>query len=204
MQVNNNSFSSSVYYSLITTVKSAKNFVTSLPQKVQALWIKLNSAENRYFDRNYGYWAAPVDEKKTDAFGKLMVKENQREHWFRVTPYVAEFCCTISSAGFLIVGFRHKSLELVLAGCASIASHAVPKNWLLAIDKIGAGIAVLKLARTSFVFVQKPWLIVPAALVGVIFAADTFLADKSPHTLSHIAWHLSAAGFSELILRNGQ
>lgn len=105
---------------------------------------KPNCGKNRYFGRNYRYWASLAEEKKINAFGILIVQA-----LVKVTAYVAEFFC-IQVLSFIRHG--HKSSELILGDCVSIASDAASKKWLLKVDKIGAGVTVLKSIRASYAF----------------------------------------------------
>jgi hypothetical protein len=53
------------------------------------------------FTRDRGYWGV-CQAKRTNFFNKL--HNSQREDWYNVTIYVAEFWCTVSNIPFLVVG----------------------------------------------------------------------------------------------------
>lgn len=152
------------------------------------------------FTRGAGFWSHPKDEEQTGFFSRLTDINSQREDWYKVSSYVAEFWCTISNAGFLYVGIKHGSPELIFAGVASTVSHAIPKQWLLTVDKIAAFTAFVKLAREYRVLVENPWLLGPIALLGINIL-DVPLARKKGMTLPHVAWHVSAAFVADLFLK---
>ena len=72
------------------------------------------------FSRGDGFWTQTSDESKTGFFQKLTERKSQRENWYKISPYIAEFCCAISNVGFLYVGAKHQCPELVFAGLASV------------------------------------------------------------------------------------
>src|SRR5438105_3611497 len=82
-----------------------------------------SQASTSLFERGAGYCSNPADEGSALFFKALTAPESQRENWYAVTPYIAEFWCALSNAGFIYAGIKQKSPELVFAGCASIASH---------------------------------------------------------------------------------
>lgn len=118
-----------------------------------------------------------------------------------MTPYIAEFWCALSNIGFFYVGFAHGSPELIFAGTASLLSHSIPKQWLLTIDKIGVVIVAIKFITFYPIIRAHPWLLAPAAIAGIINAADAYLARTSGRTLPHVVWHLSAAFLAHIILK---
>ena len=180
-------------------VKDISNGIFS---KVSQLTGTIQTQEKRVFERKTGFWNTAEDEVKSGFFTKLIPRESQREHWYKVTPYVAEFWCTVSNVGFIYVGMQHKSPELVFAGIASIANHAIPKQWLLTLDKIGVAVALSKLARNYEGIINNAWLLLPVTAAGVIITADTYLAHTKPQTWPHVTWHLSAAYLSDVVLKN--
>jgi len=146
------------------------------------------------FDRNKdGYWTSSADEKNTGFFNKLTDPKSQREDWYKVTPYIAEFWCAISNIGFLAAGIHCRSPELLFAGTASILSHSIPKQWLLYVDKIGVLLVLSKVLREHETLTDNPWLLVPVGIAGLINATDAYLARNKGLTWPHIVWHLSSA-----------
>jgi hypothetical protein len=156
--------------------------------------------EKPSFTRGDGFWSKSTDEEKTGFFNRLTESPSQRENWYQVTPYIAEFWCTVSNVGLLAVGFYRRSFELVFAGSASVVSHTIPKQWLLLVDKIGAALVVLKLFREYKVIIENPFLIKPVAALGMVFVTDVCLARLKGITLPHVIWHLSAAAVAGFAL----
>jgi len=78
---------------------------------------------------------------------KLTPPESQREDWYVVTKYIAEFWCCISNIGFFIVcylfGFHQKTYPILAAAICSTLSHAIPIYPLLIIDKVAMYLAML-------------------------------------------------------------
>lgn len=154
------------------------------------------------FERNSGYWTSKSDESRNDFFGKLTEPKSQREDWYKVSPYVAEFWCALSNAGFIYVGYQHKCPELIFAGTASILSHSIPKQWLLHLDKLGVLLVASKAVRNYDVLIENPKLMLPLAMAGAINGADAYLARNKGYTWPHVAWHLSAAYIAHLFLQH--
>ncbi len=160
----------------------------------------IDNSKQALFSRGAGYWSKPSEEKKTDYFGKLTEQQSQREDWYNVSPYIAEFWCAISNAGFLYVGAKHNSPELVFAGLASIASHSIPKQWLLHVDKLGVAVVLLKFMREYKTIQKNPLLAAPLGIAGLINVTDMYLARKKGKTWPHVVWHLSAAALADVFL----
>ncbi len=152
------------------------------------------------FSRGAGYWSTPKDESNTSFFGKLTDAASQREDWYSVTPYCAEFWCTLSNAGFLYVGAKHKSPELIFAGLASIASHSIPKQSLLYVDKLGVLVVLSLFARKYQSFIDNPKLLIPVLGLGAINFTDMYMARQKGKTWPHVVWHLSAALVADYVL----
>jgi len=159
-----------------------------------------DNTNNGLFSRDEGFWTTPADENATGFFQRLTPRESQRENWYQVTPYVAEFWCTVSNAALLGVGLYYGSPELIFAGTVSVVSHAIPKQWLLYIDKIGVLCAVSKLARTYPVILKNPWLLAPIVGVAGLNALDTYCARNKGYTTPHLLWHCGAAAVAGLYL----
>ncbi len=163
---------------------------SSVVHAITELWGKKQPA----FERTPGLCYRPGDEDLTGFFCKLMPVHSQRENWYAVCPYVAEFWSCLSNAGFIYAGCQYKEPLIAIAGAASIASHAFPKNWLLYLDKTGAGLAGISLVRYYKTFIQKPWLFAPMAGVAGIFGADNYYFAQTLHyNWPHVLWHVSAA-----------
>lgn len=153
------------------------------------------------FERGPGFWSSPKDEADKSFFGALTDPKSQRENWYKVTPYIAEFWCTVSNIGFIYVGLKHNSPELVCAGIASIVSHTIPKQWLLAVDKIGVALVLSKAVREYSTLVRNPWLLAPLAIAGLINVSDAYLTRNHAQTWPHVIWHLSSAAFANEFLK---
>jgi hypothetical protein len=177
-------------------VNKLKSVTSSVFNAISELWTPAKPA----YERFPGEWYNAGFINRTDTFGALMPDYSQREDWYAVTPYISEFWCCGSNAGFLYVGYKHRSPEFLIAGAASVASHAVPRQWLLTADKIGAAIAAIKIIRSYKALRIKPWLLVPMALVGGIFLADVFLSQTFHFNWLHPLWHISAACGSNMFL----
>lgn len=152
------------------------------------------------FERGPGFWTQPTDEKIKSFFGSLTDINSQRENWYSVSPYIGEFWCTVSNVGFIYVGIKHQSPEMLFAGVASALSHSIPKQWLLTVDKIGVVVVLSKLVREYQVVIKHPWLFATAGLAGVINLADSYLARQHGQTIPHVVWHLSSALLADIFL----
>jgi len=117
-----------------------------------------------------------------------------------VTRYVAEFWCTVSNIGFFYVAWRYNCWELLVAATASVLSHAIPRQWLLTLDKLGVALVISKLARHYTIVVVHPWLIVLLGLSAFINMLDTYVARVHGQTWAHILWHLSSAFVASVVL----
>ena len=186
------------YCALITSKLTGA--ASSAFNAISELWRSPQQAYRRF----PGTWYNDGYVNRTDTFGQLMPDYSQREDWYAVTPYISEFWCFGTNVGFLQVGYNHRSPEFFIAGAASMASHAVPRQWLLTADKIGAAIAVIKILRSYRAFRIKPRLLVPMALVGGIFLADLFLSQTAHFNWLHPLWHISAACGSNMVLNAHQ
>lgn len=153
------------------------------------------------FERSAGFWSNPKDEINKTFFSKLTDIKSQRENWYKVSPYIAEFWCALSNAGFIYVGAKHNSPELLFAGIASFASHSIPKQWLLYVDKVGVAVVFLKLLKEYNVILENPKLVISLlAIAGAVNATDTYLARNKAKTLPHVVWHLSSACIADIFL----
>ena len=153
------------------------------------------------FEREAGFWSNPSDEQNKGFFSKLTDSQSQRENWYKVSPYIGEFWCALSNVGFIYVGIKHKSPELLFAGVASIISHCIPKQWLLYVDKLGVLVVLSKVIREYKVVMDNPRLLAPVGLAVSINATDAYLARNKGVTLPHVVWHLSAAVLANEFLK---
>lgn len=140
---------------------------------------------------------------------------SQREVWFQVTPWIAEFWCCLSNVGFLWVAYRHKEFGIAFAGIASILSHAIPWEPLLWIDKIGVVIAigsiVFRFSRQKSPSVRKKTerrskikkLAYSACLLLGMNFIDMYLSrnQRNLRPYPHVIWHCGAAFLSHLVLK---
>lgn len=148
------------------------------------------TTQNTPFTRGAGYWSNPEDEANTNYFGRLTDPKSQRENWYKVNPYMAEFWCAASNAGFIYVGIKHKSPELIAAGVASFVSHCCPKQWLLHVDKLGVGLVLTKCFREYKVIQNNPKLLALPLVAGAINGFDAYMSRKRGSTWPHVFWHL--------------
>lgn len=159
------------------------------------------TSQTALFERGAGYWSNPTDEGTNLFFKALTAPESQRENWYAMTPYIAEFWCTVSNAGFIYAGIKQKSPELLFAGCASMVSHAIPKQYLLYLDKLGVALVVLKAIRERAALQKNPKLLLPLIALGLINGLDAYLARNKGLTWPHVIWHLTAAYISNSLLQ---
>lgn len=126
--------------------------------------------------------------------------ETQREDWYAVTPYISEFWCALSNIPLIGVGIYHGCPEAIFAGCASLAYHSCPKQWLLHLDRLGVALAFSKGIREHAVVQKNPKLLIIPAAVVALNGADVYLGQYQGKTWPHVAWHLSAAVMAHVFL----
>jgi len=146
------------------------------------------------FDRGTGYWTFCT------LFELDAEPESQREHWYRVTPYIAEFWCTVSNVPFFLVAWHYGCWQLWLAAIASVLSHAIPKQFLLTVDKCGVLLVLSKLVFHHTVLFHHPWVILLVGMTFAINVLDTHLARQFGWTWPHIVWHVSSATVAAVVL----
>jgi hypothetical protein len=56
-------------------------------------------------DKYQGFWGNPTG-LETNFFSKFTDISSQREDWYKISPYVAEFWCAISNIPFIYFGIR--------------------------------------------------------------------------------------------------
>jgi hypothetical protein len=178
-----------------------ENYDTNLFSRIAKNWVDFQNPK-QLFTRGKGFWSTPNDDNCKSFFEKLTEHKSQREDWYKVTPYIAEFWCALSNIGFFYVGFKHAVPELIFAGTASFLSHSIPKQWLLTVDKIGVLIVAIKFITLYPTIVANPWLLAPAVIAATINLADAYLSRTKGQTWPHVVWHLSAAFLANLVLNN--
>ncbi len=155
------------------------------------------------FTRGAGLFTGPKDELSRSFFGMLAEEQTQREHWYRVSPYISEFACSISNLGFLYVGYKHGSWRVAGAGLASMLYHSYPKQWALWLDRIGAaaGISLLVEHRTTALKnIGTLALPLGIALAALIADVNIFGQSEIMQPWVHAFWHLSAAYAADRLL----
>jgi hypothetical protein len=152
------------------------------------------------FSRGRGYWSKPEDEANTGYFSRLAEPETQREDWYKITPYISEFWCSLSNLGLLYVGLKHQSPEVLGAGLASMAYHSIPKQWLLHVDRAGVAFVLLKLATEYKTIQENPLFLTYPLAVAAINGIDVYLGQYQGKTWPHVLWHLSAAWMANSFL----
>jgi hypothetical protein len=177
-----------------------KAIVIALLTSIFGLQYISTRASDNLFTRGPGFWSKSSDEHATGFFQKLTPHESQRENWYAVTPYIAEFWCTASNVALLGVGLYYGSPELIAAGTVSVVSHTIPKRWLLYVDKLGVLCATSKVIRTYPVVLNNPWLLFPIAGVAGVNAIDAYCARKKGYTVPLVIWHCAAAAAAGLYL----
>lgn len=175
--------------------------ITIIPFGIASNDSTIPSLPKSSFERNAGFWSNPIDESSNSFFGKLTDPKSQRENWYAVSPYIAEFWCALSNVGFIYVGIKDKSPELLFAGCASIASHTIPKQWLLYVDKLGVLVVLSKVIREYSTLKADPSLFLQLGTLGIINGTDAYLARNKGVTWPHVLWHLSAAYIAHCVLQ---
>jgi hypothetical protein len=194
LEIKQNSASQSAVHPITALISSVASFVF---QTIGTLFHATNS-----YERKDGFWTTKADETKTGIFTELVPRSSQRENWYSVTPYIAEFWNTVSNVAFIAVGILQGSPELVVAGCASALSHAIPKKWLLTVDKISVGLVLTRVVRERELFFENPWLALPLALAGVINVADTYISRRTTSCAPHVFWHVSSAFLANVVLQS--
>jgi hypothetical protein len=153
------------------------------------------------FSRGAGYWTSPQEELNQNFFGKLAEEVTQREDWYNVTPYISEFWCALSNAGFLYVGLKHKSYRVAFAGLASLVYHSYPKQWLLWVDRLGAVLAASEILENYTTLKNNPKILqAPLAVAGLALFADVYGGQSKHQPWIHVMWHLSAAWAADRLL----
>jgi len=175
-----------------------EDFKSALPLPIQkALFPQLLNGKSQFLRKNGLFYN---QNEVNSSFGGPTEDNDQRENWYVMTPYVAEFWCTLSNIGFLYVSWKHKSPELLFAGCASILSHAIPKQWLLYVDKFGVLVGLSKFVREYKAILKQPTLLLPLLSIGILNTLDRYIARQRGETWSHVVWHLGTAAIADYSL----
>jgi dihydroceramidase len=127
--------------------------------------------------------------------------ERQREEFYQVVPYIAEFWNTVSNLPFILIGlYRLKngtSLGLLyvlyaLAGVCSGIHHATTPKWTIIIDWIPIASTIVIVLHYGM------WRFLSMNSVGKLSIALTALVldhvwTPLPVPWGHVLWHLLAA-----------
>jgi hypothetical protein len=181
--------------------------MTSIPERYSFI------LDRSKFNRKPGFWSSPLsthsdqndwisNEENLNAYsGKNSFfniptdPKSQREDWYAVSHYIAEFWCTLSNIGFFYVGWRCNSPSLLFTGLASVISHTIPRQFLLYIDKAGVAVALSEMIiKHNITIINHPTTCLEL-LMGLfaINLIDARMARKYGRTWPHVLWHLSAA-----------
>lgn len=95
---------------------------------------------------------------------------------------------------------HHGSVTIMIGYAKALARGAIPKKWLLYVDKLGVLLAASKAVRTCPVLINNPWLLAPIAGVAGLNALDAYCARKKGYTIPHVVWHCAAAAVAGLYL----
>ena len=148
------------------------------------------------FSRGPGFWTDQSHENLTGYFEKLTDINSQREDWYQYTPYVAEFWCTVSNVAIIYSGIVNNSPELVFTGVASTISHAIPKQWLLHVDKLGVLVVAMRALKEHRILFENPKLLIPLVGAASLNLIDAHLARTTGATWPHVVWHCASAGLA--------
>lgn len=144
-------------------------------------------------ERCPGIYDAWIDERD-DAHWLRRRRKRQCEAWHKVTPFIAEFYCTISNLPFLLVAAMFGYWPLAVVGTVSFFHHAIPLWCLWRLDTILAPLFMAWVASHR------------ACWSGQVFGHGlavlvTFFLDGRARALGprrvwyHVQWHLVAASF---------
>lgn len=128
---------------------------------------------------------------------------SQREAWFQVTPWIAEFWCCLSNVGFLYVAYRHQAKGVAFAGVVSMVSHAIPWKPLLWLDKVGVLVALGSTASRLWAKGITFPVLLRGAMSLVCLNGLDFVLSKNQNLWPwpHIFWHLGSAALAFYFLK---
>ena len=162
----------------------------------------IQEATSDNYDRSltsHGFWRFfdKIHEESHFSFlSKLMDLKSQRENWYEVSPYIAEFFCFTSNLAILGVGIYDNSWYTILAGLMSAVSHAVPTQFAHDLDMIGvATVSMVGLYNYSKV-INSPRTLYSGLFALTMNAVDTSLSRTYGSAFGpwlHVGWHLTAA-----------
>lgn len=127
---------------------------------------------------------------------RLMDEKSQREDWFAVNSYIAEFWCFTSNLAILGVGLADKSWYTILAGTMSGISHAIPTKFAHDLDRIGVAAVVGVCVLNYEAILASPETLGWGMFAGVVHGIDAIVSRKygsKAGAKSHSGWHLSGA-----------
>lgn len=141
---------------------------------------------------------AHIDDKGMKKFlSKLMHEKSQRENWYEVTPYIAEFYCTASSVPIILAGCgENMSWYTIFAGMMSVLSHTMPTQWAHDLDMLGVIVIGLVVFYNLPAVISSPYALCHGLFAIVINSIDTTLSRKYGRNLGpwlHVLWHALAA-----------
>lgn len=150
----------------------------------------------RKFTRRKGHWDSPQYTSSTEYFNRPTPEGSQRENWYDVTPYVAEFWCAVTSIPMLSAAIVNQNPCMFLAAFFSIASHTIPRKWVHDLDMIGAALMIIQILRFHMIFVWLPDLFIQFVMLGVLLCLDVMAARAFGFMHVHLVWHLGVAYFA--------
>jgi hypothetical protein len=153
---------------------------------------ELFRSHNEPYKRAEGLFYKAADDENQNFFQKPIERTNQSESWYVVSPYVAEFWSTVSSAAIIAVGGYYKEPLMITTGLISMVRHAIPKKWLTYLDKCSAVLAGVSLIRCYAAIGKEPLLVFPA-LVSAQWAMVSYAYSDLYYTWRHPLLHLSIA-----------
>ena len=135
---------------------------------------------------------------------KLSSFFREREKFYQVTPYIAEFWNTISNILLILVGVYRLFTQdmsllsqqlytlMILCGFCSGIHHATPQDWTIVIDWIPIASSIYIVFMNNVIFYMDTYTIVVTAIVITWFLSDQFLHLTDPR-IGHSLWHIGAA-----------
>lgn len=125
-----------------------------------------------------------------------MNSKSQRENWYEISPYIAEFACFTSNLAILGVGIHDNSYSTIFAGLMSAFSHAIPMQFTHDLDMLGVASIGLVVTYNTYTVLNSNSALYSGLFALAMNATDTILSRKYSKTFGswlHVGWHLSAA-----------